>query len=348
MREQFSYHLEFHPKLGMSGKFLFLNFKHKKMRKGFTLFFLSFAILLTNQSFAQTTEELMAQKEAKAKELAELEGQLGELTGKVDALKGEVASLTDQLTPYPRWSTGLLGTIGLNIAGFSDWLLKDQPNTNATTIGFTAGAFANLQQEKYFWNNGGNLALSWLRFDENTQDNTKPDFSVAADALNATSLFGYKLNSKFAISALGEYRSATLDGKFNNPGYLDLGVGATWTPITNMVIVFHPLNYNFVFADDEFNYESSLGLKMVGDYSAKLTESIAWRSNLSAFISYKDAGELSNWTWVNTFSTAYKGIGIGLDIGLRNNKQEAVNAGLTDNPLQTYYVLGLAYNLTSN
>ncbi|MEL6941199.1 MAG: hypothetical protein AAFO82_00900, partial [Bacteroidota bacterium] len=96
------------------------------MRKGFILFLLSFAILLTNQSFAQSTDELMAQKEAKAKELAELEGKLGELTSKVDALKGEVASLTDQLTPYPRWSTGLLGTVGLNVAGFSNWLSKAQ------------------------------------------------------------------------------------------------------------------------------------------------------------------------------------------------------------------------------
>lgn len=318
------------------------------MRKGFILFFLSISILLTNQSFAQTTDELMAQKEAKAKELAELEGQLGDLTGKVDALKGEVASLTDQLTPYPRWSTGLLGTVGLNVASFSNWVSKAQPNTSATTIGLTAGAFANLQQEKYFWNNGGNLALSWLKFDDKDNPNDSDEFQVAADAFNVTSLFGYKLTEKLALSALGEYRTATLDGQFNNPGYLDLGVGATWTPIENLVVVFHPLNYNFVFAKDDFNFESSLGLKMVVDYSANLTENIAWKSNLSAFVSYKDAGELSNWTWVNTFSTAYKGIGIGLDIGLRNNKQEAVNFGLDGNPLQTYYVLGLAYNLTSN
>ncbi|MEM8527404.1 MAG: DUF3078 domain-containing protein [Bacteroidota bacterium] len=337
------------------------------MRKGFILFLLSCSILLANQSFAQNTDELMAQKEAKAKELAELEGQLGDLQGKVDALKGEVASLTDQLTPYPRWSTGLLGTVGLNVAGFSNWLSKDQPNTNATTIGLTAGAFANLQQEKYFWNNGGNLALSWLRFVDKDAPDTPddPEFQIAADALNATSLFGYKLNDKLAISALGEVRTATQRGTFFNPGYLDIGAGATWTPIPNLVAVFHPLNYNFVFSnDDEVTYESSLGLKAVVDYSAKLTENIAWKSNLSTFFSYKDVNNFSNWTWVNTFSTAYKGIGIGLDIGLRGNKQESFNAFNSANPtnilsdidnldskdngIQAYYVLGLAYNLTSN
>ena len=34
-------------------------------------------------------------------------------------------------------------------------------------------------------------------------------------------------------------------------GYLDAGVGATWTPVTDLVVVIHPLNYNFVFADND-------------------------------------------------------------------------------------------------
>ncbi|MEM1325371.1 MAG: DUF3078 domain-containing protein [Bacteroidota bacterium] len=314
--------------------------------------------LMCTFAFGQTKtmEELKAEQAEKAAELAELEVSLGELQGKVDGLKADVAKLTDAITPYPRWSTGLLGNIGLNLSGFNDWFLNANPSTRATTIGFTSAAFANLQQEKYFWRNGGNLALSWLKFDDNPDvDTGDEEFQIAADALNITSLFGYKLNPKLAASGLGEYRTAILDGALNNPGYLDLGVGATWTPIENLVVVFHPLNYNFVFADEGFDYQSSLGLKAVIDYTTNITEGIAWRSNLSTFVSYEDASELSNWTWVNNFSTAYKGIGIGLDLGLRQNKQEAnaqkmmnPNADISDNPLQTYYVLGLSYNLSSN
>ncbi len=309
-----------------------------------TLFTALFALCYLPFALAQTTEELTAQKEAKSTELAALEAQLKELTGKVGALKAEVTGLTDLLTPYPRWNVGALGTVGLNLTQFSNWLQRETPNTSAATIGFTMNGFANLQQKKYFWRNGANMNLAWIRFNDKDDSGTDNELRVAADAFNATSLFGYKLTEKFAASGLGEYRTSLLDGRFNNPGYLDLGVGATWTPIQNLVVVFHPLNYNFVFSDDTFDFQSSLGTKVVADYTQRI-QSIAWKSNFSGFLSYKDAAELSNWTWINSFSTAYKGIGIGFELGLRNNNQESAARNLSNNPLQTYYVLGLSYSI---
>jgi hypothetical protein len=314
--------------------------------KGLFTFFAIVLMMAWQPIAAQTTEELQAMKDEKAAELTKLKGELAELTGKVDALKGEVAGLTDQLTPYPRWDTGLLGNVGLNFSTFNDWLLRDQPNTSAVNIGFSTTGIANADFEKAFWRNSLNLTLGWLKFDNRDNPDDNDDFQVSADAFNITSLYGYKLSDKIAISTLGEYRTSILDGRFNNPGYLDLGVGATWTPIKDLVVVVHPLNYNFVFSDSEFDYQSSLGAKVVADYTRQLTKSIAWKSNLSAFASY-EGSDLSNWTWVNGLSTAVKGIGIGLDIGLRNNKQEALAAEKTDNPLQTYWILGLSYAISS-
>lgn len=309
--------------------------------------FLAIVLMMALQPIAaQTTEELQTMKDEKAAALAELEGELAELTGKVDALKGEVAGLTDQLTPYPRWDTGLLGNVGLNFSTFNDWLLRDQPNTSAVNIGFSTTAVANADFEKAFWRNSLSLTLGWLKFDNRDNPDDNDDFQVSADAFNITSLYGYKLSDKIAISTLGEYRTSILDGRFNNPGYLDLGIGATWTPIKDLVVVVHPLNYNFVFSDAEFDYKSSLGAKVVADYTRQLTKNVAWKSNLSAFASY-EGSDLSNWTWVNGFSTAVKGIGIGLDLGLRNNKQEALAAEKTDNPLQTYWILGLSYAISA-
>ena len=60
-------------------------------------------------------------------------------------------------------------------------------------------------------------------------------YEVATDVFNISSLFGYKLSDKFAVSTLGEYRS-TLVNNFNDPGYLDLGVGGTWTPMSDLFI----------------------------------------------------------------------------------------------------------------
>lgn len=319
------------------------------MIKTFSLFLLSFcSIFVLN---AQTIEEMTAQKAAKTTELTALESELATLQGKVDGLKAEVADLTEKTTPYPRWTTGSFGTVGFNFTRFNDWFQKDQPNTSAANIGFALNGFANLDQKKYFWRNSAKLNLSWLKFDDKEIDTDEEGFQVASDAFNLTSLFGYKLSEKFAISSLAEYRTAILDGKLNNPGYLDIGAGATWTPITDLVVVFQPGNYNLVFSDnDDFDFQSSVGMKIVADYSKKLAKGVAWKTNFSTFISY-EGSELNNWTWINGFSTAVKGIGVGLDIGLRQSKQEAeaqaIKIGSTDpvdNTLQLFYVLGLTYS----
>ena len=160
-----------------------------------------------------------------------------------------------------------------------------------------------------------------------------------------------------AISVLGEYRSTILNN-FNDPGYLDLGTGITWTPIDgeNLIIVVNPLNYNFVFANDDVVYESSAGAKILVDYT-KTIGNLNIKSNLSAFQSYKSSN-LSNWTWINSLGyTVWKGIGIGFEFGLRGNQQEALANALdnvaTGDPLptfdsiskdiQSYWLIGVNY-----
>ena len=291
---------------------------------------------------AQTVEEMTATKEAKAAELTALEAQLTDVTAKAEALKSEIAILTEQLTPYPRWDVGAHGNFGFNFSNFNDWLSKEQPSTNAVALTFTGNGFANLDQLKYFWRNKLNLTLGWQKFDDK-EDPDDNGFDVTADAMTANTLYGYKLSDKWALSALAEYRSSVIDN-LNNPGYLDLGAGATWTPITDLVVVIHPLNYNLIFSQGGFDYKSTLGTKLLADYKRQLTKGIAWSSSLSAFFSY-EGSDYNNWTWINGLTTKVKGIGVGLDIGLRSNKQEAAEAGLSNNPLQTYYVFGLTYGL---
>ena len=171
---------------------------------------------------------------------------------------------------------------------------------------------------------------------------------------NITSLYGYKLSDKFAASALMEYRT-TLLSNFNDPGYLDLGVGATWTPIENLVVVIHPLNYNIVFSDMDDIFDSSMGVKIVADYTRQLPGGVSFKTNFSTFQSYKTS-DLSNWTWTNSFGyTLWKVVGVGFEFGLRGNQQETLNyeintlenTGATfdniDNVVQSYWLIGLSY-----
>ena len=62
---------------------------------------------------------------------------------------------------------------------------------------------------KTFWRNGGNLNIGFAKLREKDRDgNVLEDTELRSpDVINFTSLFGYKLSEKLAISTLGEYRS---------------------------------------------------------------------------------------------------------------------------------------------
>ena len=290
-------------------------------------------------SLAQTKDELDAEKASKNDSIAAIQGRVDDIQAQIDALPG--------------WKVGAFGTIGGSFSGFNNWYAQETPNNSAGTIGFTVNGFANRDETKYFWRNALTLNLNWVKFDDKDDPDDQSGFRQATDVFNISSLYGYKLSEKFALSGLGEYRTTILSN-FNDPGYLDLGVGATWTPVKDLFVVIHPLNYNFVFSSGDSVFESSFGAKIVADYSKDLGP-INFKTNLSIFSSYKSS-DLSNWTWTNSFSyTLWKMIGIGFDFGLRDNKQEALNYALTtlgdpnatfdniDNDLQTFYTLGISY-----
>ncbi len=305
---------------------------------------MAIALLLScSFGYSQTKEELQAQKKEKQ--------------AVADAAQKEANALQSQIDALPGWRKGAFGVIGGTFSNFSNWYAQGAPNNTSGNIAINFNAFANKIEDTYFWRNSLSANLAWVKLDDKDDPNDNENFQPTTDVFNMTSLYGYNLNEKWAVSTLGEYRTTILDN-FNDPGYLDVGVGFTWTPIDNLIVVIHPLNYNFVFSDMDAVFQSSLGAKVVADYTRQIGE-IAFKSNLSAFYSYEDS-DLSNWTWNNNFSyRLWKMIGVGFDFGLRSNKQEALNFALgelpadfegeepsfdsVDNDLQTYYTLGLTY-----
>ena len=308
---------------------------------------LLFALLIGMVSMnAQTKEELQTQKSEKQ--------------AIADAAQAEANALQTQIDALPGWKKGAFGTIGGSLSNFSNWYAQDKPNNASGNIGFTVNAFANLIEDKFFWRNSLTANLSWVKLDDKDNGSDLDNkFEPTTDVFNISSLYGRNIAKNIAVSALAEYRT-TLLTNFNDPGYLDVGVGFTWTPIENLIVVVHPLNYNFVFADSNSVFESSLGAKIVADYTRQIG-AVNFKTNLSAFQSYKSS-DFSNWTWSNSFSyTLWKMIGVGFDFGLRSNKQEALNYALgqfnplavpteteptfgnVDNDLQTYYTIGLSY-----
>lgn len=305
----------------------------KKMKKLSTLLLLALISFSVN---GQTLEELNAEQAPKKAKVAELQGEIAALQAKIDALPG--------------WRKGAFGTVGASFSGFNNWYSRVAPNSSAGNIGVTVNGFANLIEDKFFWRNAAAINLGWVKLDDATKSGDE-DFETATDVFTISSLYGRKLNKKWAVSTFGEYRTTLIDN-FNDPGFLDVGVGLTWTPTERLVVVIHPGNYNFIFSKGESVFSSSLGAKIVADYTATYNK-LNVKSNLSVFQSYKDK-DLSNWTWTNSFGyTLWKGIGIGFELGLRDNKQEALNNALisdanaiietVNNKIQSYWLFGVSY-----
>ncbi|WP_397447654.1 DUF3078 domain-containing protein [Polaribacter sp. R77954] len=296
---------------------------------------LSILLLLVSISFsvnAQTAEELKKEMAPKKAEISKLQEEVKALQSKIDALPG--------------WRKGAFGTIGASLSGFNNWYARKAPDVNAGNIGITVNAFANLIEKDFFWRNSGTVNLGWVKLDDKAITGDE-GFDTATDVFTISSLYGKRLNKKWAVSGLAEYRTTLLDGSFNDPGYLDLGAGITWTPTSHLVVVMHPGNYNFVFSSGETVFDSSLGAKIVADYTNKYG-GLSVKSNLSMFQSYNST-DLSNWTWTNSFGyKIWKGIGLGFEFGLRSNRQEAANfqsvdLASADNKLQSYWLFGLSY-----
>lgn len=292
-----------------------------------------------SMSYAQTLDELKALHQEKKDSVAAIQTRVDAIQAQIDAMPG--------------WRIGAFGTIGGSISEFSNWYAQGTPNNASGNIGFTFNAYANLIEDKFFWRNAMTTNLNWVKLDDKDNPNDSGSFEPTTDVFNITSLYGRNITSKIAASALMEYRTTILNN-FNDPGYLDLGVGFTWTPIDNLIVVVHPLNYNFVFSNSGDIFESSLGAKIMADYTRSIG-AVNFKTNLSMFQSYKSA-DLSNLTWTNSFSyTLWKNFGVGFDFGLRDSKQEALNYEINvlenanatfdniDNDLQTFWTLGLSY-----
>ena len=309
------------------------------MKKILVFVFFIGIVSLQAQTLEQLKTDLFIQKDS-----------LNTIQKRVDATQKKIDA-------FPGWKKGAFGTIGGSVSDFNNWYSQKSPNNRSGKLGVTVNAFANLDTESFFWKNAANLNLSWVKFDDKDKPNDNKRWREATDVFNATSLYGMKLSETFAISGLGEYRTTILNN-FNNPGYLDAGIGATWTPIKDLVLVIHPLNYNLIFSRNEAIFQSSYGTKILVDYTRQIND-INFKTNLSIFSSYKSAN-LSNWTWNNSFGySIWKSIGVGFDFGLRNNKQEALKHNVDNfdatstepyptfeninNKLQSYWVIGLSY-----
>ncbi len=294
---------------------------------------------------AQTMEELKSMRADKKAQLA--------------ALQAEVDGLTGQIDTYPGWKIGGVGIVGFDLVSNNDWFALTTPNSQNNTLGIGFTAYARNDQEKFFWNNLLNINVSRVAAFGDKDDDSSRSVAVS-NGLDLTSLYGYKIAPKWAISAEGKWTSTVLtfdpgddlgsviddtyNLSLNKPGQITASAGITWLPIDNLKIWAHPLGYQLNLPGD---LTSVAGARVGASYTATLYKGIAWTSNLGAFLPYggsgineipfQDAngndatfgvdyttGDLVTWDWLNGLSVSiWNGLGINFQLGLRGNKAVA-------------------------
>jgi len=316
------------------------------MRTNFILLLIAmFVCTFSLQAQEETLEQLINMQTQKAAAADELQAQ-------ADALRGEADGLQSRIDKLSGWRKGLNGLVGYNFNRSNGWVAN--PNPNATSSGLNVGINGYLLQdkEKSFWHNKGIINKAWQDVDLAEKDNVGLFDNGTVDILNLSSLAGYKITDKLALSGLGELNTSL--GNFLEPGTLDIGVGVTWLPIENLTVVIHPLNYRFAFSGlDGVESTGSAGAKFRADYTREFDVSgraVSWSSTLTGYVPYSDTAQLigagtpdeyestlNEFTWLNTFAfEVWNGIGVGITHGIRK-------ATFESNESQNFTSVGLSY-----
>lgn len=293
---------------------------------------------------AQTIEELKSEKAA-------IDQMLKASKDKVVELEGKSANLQTQIEKLSGWLTGFSGKVGFSLANTDNWILSPNPTASSSSLGLGINAFANNIKEKTLFRNSLLIDKQWLDIDVagDAKDNLFDNGTV--DLLNVASLYGYRVHPKFAITGLGELNTSL--GNFFKPGTIDIGVGGTWTPNDNLVVVIHPLNYHMVFSGfDGVETTGALGAKLRAEYNNKFNVAglnLGFSSILTGFYPYTDKkvpsgpkdkqweASLSEYTWMNRVNfVVWQGIGVSAGLGFRNSEIESQS-------IQKIYDLGLGY-----
>ena len=313
------------------------------MKKIQLLFLLVFVASIMS---AQTIDELKAMKATKAAEAAAFQAQ-------ADAVNGEIAGINAQITELTGWTTGLNGTVGFDFSNSDKWQANPNPSAQSSSLGLGITAYANKDQAKYFWNNKGVFQKAWQDVDiavNGVEEDDDLFDQGTVDIINVSSLAGYTLTPKFALSGLGELNTSL--GSFLKPGTADLGIGATWLPIKGMTVVIHPLNYHMAWnTNGDLQSDGALGAKIRADYGRDLLvmgKKIAWSTTFTTYQPYSNPEgktSLREYTWLNTLAfEVWRGIGVGVNFGFRQADFETVTEGVGEKDvLQKFYQIGLNY-----
>jgi hypothetical protein len=206
------------------------------------------------------------------------------------------------------------GSVGLTFSnvGLENWT---GGGVSSVSLGFVGNYKAVRETEVSVWDNQIDFAYGGIKQDGNET------FRKTDDQLIINSQYGYKLNKKWSVSALVNFRTQVAPGyvypsdttrtRTTNllaPGYLNSNIGLTYRPNKEFTATISPLANKTTFVLDKAVDETFFGLdegdkvrgefgySIVSNYTKKVMENVNFTTNLVLFAEYENPTEIDvNW-----------------------------------------------------
>lgn len=206
----------------------------------------------------------------------------------------------DTAAVVKNWKKGVKTTLLFSQSSLSNWAAGGE---NAISTNFYLDLFANYSKGKAQWEN--NLGLAYGLIKQGDKDFQKND-----DKIDLTTKYGYKANSKWFYTALGNFRTQFSEGykkvedsvfvsDFFAPAYLTIALGMDYKHNEYLSLFLAPLTAKFTFVnDDRLSAEGAYGVdpgkhsrSEFGGYikaalTKKLMENVDLATQLQLFSNY--------------------------------------------------------------
>lgn len=209
------------------------------------------------------------------------------------------------------------GSIGLTFSnvGLENWT---GGGVSSVSLGFVSNYRALRETEVSIWDNQIDFAYGGVKQEGNET------FRKTDDQLIIKSQYGYKLNKKWAVSALVNFRTQVAPGykytsdttgelrerttNFMAPGYLNSNIGLTYKPNKSFSATISPVANKTTFVLDKGVDETDFGLdegeevraefgySIVSNYTNEVMKNVNFTTNLVLFADYENPTEIDvNW-----------------------------------------------------
>lgn len=282
------------------------------------------------------------------------------------ALSPSVIRAQDEAADTMRhWTKGGSTSLVFSQVGLSNWAGGGQ---NTIAINGLASLFAKMIRGSSEWNNTFDGGYGFTKLGE-------ADFRKSDDKLILISTYGYRLSDDILGSALLDVRTQFTDGfnydrvdsatgdfevisRFLAPGYVTLGLGATWKPADYLEILVAPVsNRAIIVMDDSLSARGAYGVepgeKFRSEFGSLLNmtlrrdvvTNVTLGSRLKIFAPYREFTHMVvNWESlftmkVNDFINASVGIDMVYDPTVVNHRED----GTVGPRLQFRDVIGIGF-----